>query len=128
MGKSVVIMKLAEDLIRLQGLVPYKDIDIQVVGLRPGEKLFEEILTSEEGTIATKHDRIFVACESKQYDIRNIQLILEAFKSATEEYAPVGELQVKKLLRTHVIHYEEPENSSLVYDQKNSANVFSLNS
>ncbi|WP_413894631.1 polysaccharide biosynthesis protein, partial [Candidatus Skiveiella danica] len=45
MGEPVMIVNIAEELIRLHGLEPYKDIDIQFTGLRPGEKLFEEILT-----------------------------------------------------------------------------------
>lgn len=61
MGKPVKILDMAEDLIRLSGLEPYKDIEIQFCGLRPGEKLYEELLTSEEGTRATKHQKIFVA-------------------------------------------------------------------
>lgn len=60
MGKPVRIKDLAEDLIRLSGLQPGKDIKIVYTGLRPGEKLFEELFTKEEGTVATKHDRIFV--------------------------------------------------------------------
>lgn len=61
MGKPVKILDMAEDLIRLSGLEPYKDIEIQFCGLRPGEKLYEELLTAEEGTRATKHQKIFVA-------------------------------------------------------------------
>ena len=61
MGKPVKIIDLAGDLIRLSGLEPDKDIKIVITGARPGEKLFEELLTSEEGTSATKHKRIFVA-------------------------------------------------------------------
>lgn len=61
MGKPVKIIDLAKDLIRLSGLEPNKDIKIKFTGARPGEKLFEELLTSEEGTTATKHERIFVA-------------------------------------------------------------------
>ncbi len=61
MGKPVKIVNLAKDLIRLSGLEPDKDIKIEFTGIRPGEKLFEELLTSEEGTTATKHKRIFVA-------------------------------------------------------------------
>lgn len=60
MGKPVKIADLAKDLISLSGLEPGKDIEIEFTGIRPGEKLFEEILTAEEGTSATKHDRIFV--------------------------------------------------------------------
>ncbi len=61
MGKPVKIMDLARDLIRLSGLEPERDIEIRFTGIRPGEKLYEEILTAEEGTSATKHSRIFVA-------------------------------------------------------------------
>jgi FlaA1/EpsC-like NDP-sugar epimerase len=61
MGKPVKIVDLAKDLIRLSGLEPDKDIKIVFNGIRPGEKLYEELLTMEEGTSATKHKRIFVA-------------------------------------------------------------------
>ena len=61
MGEPVSIMDLATTLIRLSGLQPYVDIDIRVTGMRPGEKLFEELLTDEEGVNATTHQRIFVA-------------------------------------------------------------------
>lgn len=60
MGKPVRIADLARDLIRLSGLEPDRDIKIIYTGIRPGEKLYEEILTAEEGTAATRHDRIFV--------------------------------------------------------------------
>lgn len=61
MGQPVKIADLARDLIRLSGLEPEEDIKIIYSGIRPGEKLFEEILTSEEGTAATKNDRIYIA-------------------------------------------------------------------
>lgn len=60
MGEPVKIMDLAKTLIKLSGLEPGKDIDIVITGIRPGEKLFEELLTAEEGVNATKHKRIFV--------------------------------------------------------------------
>ncbi|WP_420330215.1 polysaccharide biosynthesis protein [Paenibacillus contaminans] len=60
MGKPVKIVDLAEDLIRLSGFQPYTDIGIEFSGIRPGEKLFEELLTNEEGIGSTKHDRIFI--------------------------------------------------------------------
>jgi len=61
MGEPIKIVKLAEDLIKLHGLEPYKDIDIIFTGIRPGEKLFEELLTAEEGTTKTKYDKILIA-------------------------------------------------------------------
>ena len=61
MGEQVRIWELAETLIRLSGLVPGEDIEIIETGPRDGEKLYEEILTEEEGITSTKHERIFVA-------------------------------------------------------------------
>ncbi|MBB6030473.1 polysaccharide biosynthesis protein [Oceanithermus desulfurans] len=61
MGEPVKIVDLAKDLIRLSGFQPDEDISIVFTGMRPGEKLFEELLTAEEGTEATKHEKIFVA-------------------------------------------------------------------
>jgi FlaA1/EpsC-like NDP-sugar epimerase len=60
MGEPVKIMELAEDLISLSGLTLDEDIDIDVIGLRPGEKLYEELLCDTEDNIATEHRRIFV--------------------------------------------------------------------
>lgn len=60
MGEPVRIMDLAEKLIKLSGFKPYEDIEIQVTGLRPGEKLYEELLLSEEGIKETTHHKIFV--------------------------------------------------------------------
>ena len=61
MGKPVKIKDLASDLIRLHGYVPEVDIKIKVVGIRPGEKLYEELLTQDEGTSSTRHKKIFRA-------------------------------------------------------------------
>lgn len=61
MGEPVRILEMAEQMIRLSGHAPYTDIPIVYTGIRPGEKLFEEILTAEEGTSATHHSQIFVA-------------------------------------------------------------------
>lgn len=60
MGEPVKIYDLAYDLIRLSGYEPNKDIKIKVTGLRPGEKLYEELLMSEEGLTNTSHKKIFV--------------------------------------------------------------------
>lgn len=61
MGEPVKIMDMASDLIELSGLIPDKDIKLKFTGLRPGEKLFEELLTAEEGTASTKHEKIYQA-------------------------------------------------------------------
>lgn len=60
MGEPVKIVSLAENLIRMYGKVPYKDIQIHFTGLRPGEKLFEELLMNEEGLTNTTNKKIFI--------------------------------------------------------------------
>lgn len=61
MGEPVKILDMAKDLIGLHGLEPDRDIKIAYTGLRPGEKLYEELLTAEEGTTSTKHEKIYAA-------------------------------------------------------------------
>jgi FlaA1/EpsC-like NDP-sugar epimerase len=61
MGKPVKIIDLAKEMIKLSGLQLDKDIAIVFTGIRPGEKLFEEMLTAEEGTVATQNKKIFTA-------------------------------------------------------------------
>ncbi len=60
MGDPVRIIDLAEELVRLSGMTPYEDIDIVITGLRPGEKLFEELLIDGEGILPTAHKKIKV--------------------------------------------------------------------
>ncbi|MCL1844335.1 MAG: polysaccharide biosynthesis protein [Defluviitaleaceae bacterium] len=60
MGDPVKILDLAEMLIRMSGLEPYKDIEIEITGLRPGEKLYEELLMAEEGMKTTSNNKIFI--------------------------------------------------------------------
>jgi len=60
MGEPLPILELAEELIRLSGLEPYEDIDITFTGLRPGEKMYEELLIAGENVMATSHEKIKV--------------------------------------------------------------------
>jgi FlaA1/EpsC-like NDP-sugar epimerase len=61
MGEPVKIYDLARNLIKLSGFEPDDDIKIEFTGLRPGEKLFEELLLAEEGLQSTKNNKIFIA-------------------------------------------------------------------
>jgi FlaA1/EpsC-like NDP-sugar epimerase len=65
MGEPVRIIDLAKEMIRLSGLDPQKDVPIVFTDPEPGEKEFEDLLTAEEGTVATRHDRIFMARASQ---------------------------------------------------------------
>ena len=71
MGESVKVIDLAKNMIRLSGLELGKDIEITMTGLRPGEKLYEEVLSSAEGTIPTHHPKILRA-KVREYDFEEI--------------------------------------------------------
>ena len=84
MGKPIKILDLAKELIHLSGLEPDKDIPIVFTNPRPGEKLFEEILTAEEGILSTKNKNIFIARLSS-IDEQNLENDLEKLKIAIRE-------------------------------------------
>ncbi|MEG0304911.1 MAG: nucleoside-diphosphate sugar epimerase/dehydratase [Oscillospiraceae bacterium] len=65
MGNPVKILELAENLIKLSGFIPYRDIEIKFTGLRPGEKLFEELLMDEEGIQQTENKKIYIGAPLK---------------------------------------------------------------
>ncbi len=102
MGEPVIILKMAEDLIKLHGLQPYKDIDIHFIGLRPGENLFEELLTSEEETVATKHERIYIARAANKFNIDQIEDILDEFNDILHNSSYWDTQGLKDTLKKHV--------------------------
>lgn len=76
MGKSVKIKSLAERMIRLAGLEVGRDIKIEFTGLRPGEKLFEEVLATKENTLPTCHERIYIA-KAREYPYTDASVIMD---------------------------------------------------
>jgi len=93
MGEPVKIYNLALDLIKLSGLKPFEDIDIVLTGLRPGEKLFEELLLAEEGMTCTSHNKIYIAAPQHIdfVELRNrLNTLKETIKKCTDK--DVGEL------------------------------------
>jgi len=106
MGEPAHIVQLAEELIRLHGLEPYKDIDIEFIGLRPGEKLFEKLLTSEEGTHATQHEKVFIAKNSEQFSIDEIEIMLTEFQGLLNDPSKESEEKIRDLLKKYIKHYE----------------------
>jgi FlaA1/EpsC-like NDP-sugar epimerase len=98
MGEPVKISKLARDLIRLSGLQPDKDIKIEYTGIRPGEKLFEELLTSEELTTATKHDLIYVAKPSDQSQAELLKILTKLEQAVSVNSSDLLSHEVKTYL------------------------------
>ncbi|TAN45276.1 MAG: polysaccharide biosynthesis protein [Nitrospirae bacterium] len=112
MGEPVKIVKLAEELIRMHGLEPYRDIDIEIVGMRPGEKLFEEILTAEEGTVSSPHEKIFIANSNEKFSLQEIGSMLDGFKRVVEGPYPEREERVRAFLKKHVRYWSDDQAAS----------------
>lgn len=114
MGEPVKIVHLAEELIRLSGKIPYEDIDIEFTGLRPGEKLYEELLLDSEGVRPTRHEKICVAASvyedaillQEQIDslfaaARRMELteVLNLLQVIVPEYHPAEHESARKLIK-----------------------------
>ncbi len=84
MGEPIYIYDLACDLIRLHGLEPDRDIPIQITGLRPGEKLFEEISLAEEDTTKTPNNKIFIN-KPMEHDVRQVSLQIRELSDAVQK-------------------------------------------
>jgi FlaA1/EpsC-like NDP-sugar epimerase len=97
MGDPVRIVDLAESLIRLSGFIPYDDIDIVFTGLRPGEKLFEELLVEGEGVLPTAHEKIRVH-EPVHFEIAAVKAELDAMLAAVRSSDVSGVVDALKRL------------------------------
>lgn len=101
MGKPVKILTLAENVIKQCGYLPYEDIDIVFTGLRPGEKLYEELLIDVSKHEKTSNDKIYVEKCTKVYPMdENIKYISKVFKMTDND-------EIKKCLKTIVTSYED---------------------
>ena len=105
MGEPVKIVDMARDLIELSGLTPGEDIQIKFTGLRPGEKLFEELLTAEEGTSATTHAKVFRA-NLRQVDGGLLEQKLLMLRKMREPAA------IRTMIGDLVPTYRQPERDS----------------
>ena len=113
MGNPVRILDMAENLIRLSGYEPYKDIDICFTGLRPGEKLYEELLMDEEGLQKTVNDRIFIG--------KPIDMDYDRFERALQrlgEAALSENADVRELVHDLVPEYHYRKNNTEMVDME----------
>ncbi len=108
MGEPVKIYDMAKKLIKLSGLEPDVDIPIKVTGLRPGEKLYEEILMQEEGLTETKHDKIHIA-KPCNVDIKMIINKLDKLKRLVDTNNNENLKEIKETVHEVVPTYREPK-------------------
>lgn len=107
MGEPVKIYDLAVSLIKLLGYEPNVDIPIEITGLRPGEKLYEEILMSEEGLTSTKHNKIFIT-EPMNITMEELEEKLEKLKELLKLEKDENS-EVKRYIKEIVPTFKEPE-------------------
>lgn len=100
MGQPVKIVTLAESMIRLSGYKPYEDIDIVFTGLRPGEKMFEELILNDENTNKTVFDKIFIENPSSE-PLPDIDEMLETLHKALDEDDEALKLAIKIYVPTY---------------------------
>lgn len=103
MGKLVKIIDLAHKMIRLAGLTPGVDIDIKYTGLRPGEKLLEELLTNDENTIPTYHEQILIA-KVREYDYEQVKKDIDRLSAMISNVAPEQEIvrEMKRIIPEYI--------------------------
>lgn len=97
MGKPVRIADLARNMISLAGFEPDKDIKIVYTGLRPGEKLYEELLNSKENTIPTGHKKISVA-KVREYSFKTILQEYETLRDLAKKMDKMGTVRQMKAI------------------------------
>ncbi len=97
MGKPVRIMDLAEKMIRLSGFKPYTDIDIKVTGLRPGEKLYEELLIDKTKTLTTHHKKIMIA-KDEALKLKHVNMKFQELENAVLQMDDTAVVRVIKEL------------------------------
>ena len=107
MGEPVKIYDLAVSLIKLSGYIPNEDIEIKITGLRPGEKLYEELLMGEEGLEKTAHNKIFVA-EPLDITMQEVQEKLNSLNKLLEK-DDTDNKEIKETFKQIVPTFKEPE-------------------
>ena len=104
MGEPVFIRDIAKQMIELSGLKYEEDIEIVYTGIRPGEKLFEELLTAEEGTVSTKHEKIFKAKQKGAPSIKVIEHYIDELVDNKDDRTQIDRI-FKELIPTYKSSY-----------------------
>lgn len=120
MGKPVKIVTLAENLIRMYGKIPYKDVEIKFTGLRPGEKIKEELLMNEEGLKKTPNKLIFIG---NQIEIDAEKFIVDLYKlkdAAKENNEQIAVMALHEIVPTFTTP-EEFNSTELAKGKNNSS-------
>jgi FlaA1/EpsC-like NDP-sugar epimerase len=102
MGKMVKIKDLATKMIRLSGFTPGVDIDLKYIGLRPGEKLHEELLNTEENTMPTYHSQILIA-KVREYDFDVVSKNMDELTDLIQSVK--GEMEIVKMMKKMIPEY-----------------------
>ena len=114
MGESVKIDELARRMIRLAGFTPDKDIMVEYSGLRPGEKLYEEVLSNKENTIPTDHDRIMIA-KVRSYDYEDARTVADELERLSRA---VEIPDMVRLMKRTVPEFKSKNSRFEVYDKE----------
>ena len=123
MGKPVPIVDLARKMIRLYGLVPGIDIEIKFTGLRPGEKLYEELLTDSENTMQTYHEKIMIA-KVRKANLKEIQESFEELVLLAKQKE--GSMQMVAKMKQLVPEFVSNNSIFESLDGKQISNVISI--
>ncbi len=107
MGKPVRILEMAERMIRLSGFQPYKDIDIQITGLRPGEKLYEELLSDTAESLPTFHSKIMVSKVPTEDFYKVSEKIQAIIKATNQSKKTEVVLKIKELVPEYISQNSE---------------------
>lgn len=118
MGESVKIRSLAERMIKLSGFEPGKDIEIKYTGLRPGEKLREELLTRKENTLPTYHEKIFIA-KQEEVDSQELEKCISELAEILSSDQEDRDMAIVKNIKRLVSTFKSNNSIYEVLDEKN---------
>jgi len=119
MGKSIRVIDVAKNMIRLSGLEVGKDIQIKYIGLRPGEKLYEELLCDKENTLPTHHPKIMIA----KVVHHDFDTVAEYFNQFEKLIKTQNNIEIVKLMKRIIPEYKSQNSVYEVLDASSTSKV-----